>query len=227
MKSSHKIAVAVALLLIVVLLFGSVNIRQWASALFTGSVSQPTVVMPSDSSFMPTHHRQYTPPLLSAFGKQTADPPARLPGGVREKDVRRVVSVKYKGIDKPVSIIETKSGDVFVERDSSLERIDVVAYNPPVVAFGLYPGVGISLAPFGANVGDPGRNGGIIQPMVKLSFAEFFGVVRLPMLALDLKGAGLGAEVKLYHDIYVGAGYFASYSNLSQQEFKATLQFNF
>lgn len=185
-------------------------------------------VTPADSSFTPIDHRSYTPPLLPALSKRSAVPPVtKLPRGVRERDVRRVVQLEWKGVPAPTNIIELKNGEVFVEKDSPLERVTVVDYNPPVLALGLFPGIGVSLGLEKGNVGEPWRNRAKLSPVLKASFVEVCGTVKLPMIAADLDGAGIGAEWTIYHDIAIGAALFGEYSNLNQRSFKVTLQFNF
>lgn len=176
---------------------------------------------PPDSSYMPVLRRQYSPPPPLIGGlttRRSAAPLKKLPQGVAELDVQRVVRLRIKDSNKPVTIVELRDGSVLVERDSVVEVVEVIEYERPAVAFGLFPGIGIT----GTMRGGDAR----VVPMLKLSFAELFGRVRLPMVVADTDGIGLGVETRLYHDLFIGAGVFATYSNLAHRQLKATLEFN-
>lgn len=212
-KYAAIVVVAVVVLIVVL------RITDCTSSLpiVKGRVGETVTVSPADSSFAPILLRSFTPPLpLPGLSNPQAGVPARLPRGVRNKDVLQVVSLNIKGIDRPVDVIITKEGDVHVEKFPGLESVTSTTYNPEVIAFTLSAGIGVTL-PFSEDG---------LSPSVKLSLLEIGGWLKVPSVVADLHGIGLGAEGKLYHDFYLGGAVMWSYEQPTEKTVKATLHFN-
>ncbi len=210
----RKSVAALAIVVMALVVFG--RYLQCPAGNYNGGVVQA----PPDSTYMPVLRRHYTPPppLIGGLtNRRSAAPLKRLPKGVSEADVQRVVKIKVRD-SNTINVIELRDGGVLVEKDSVIEAVEVIEYNKPALSFGLFPGVGIT-----GLIKDGSAR---ISPMLKLSFVEILGTVRLPMVAVDSEGFGAGLETRLYHDLFIGAGIFTSYSNLDHRQFKATLEYN-
>lgn len=180
------------------------------------------IVTPQDSTFAPLEHRSYTPPSVQIpflTKKKSGHPPASLPVGVSEKDVKRVISLKYKDRTEPVNIIEMKSGMIFVKKDSLLEEVTDWTYRPPIVEFGLFPGGGLSFAWQDSKLR--------LSPTMGFSLMDVCGTVRLPFISVDIDGLGAGIQAKLYHEIYIGPSIVWSFDDLSHKQIRISLNYNF
>jgi len=190
----------------------------WYGVRFAGcsrNVSGETVtfIEPQDSNFVPVRVQRYRPSSLS-FSKKTSG--VRLPKGVKERNVRQVVSLElqpdavngdslsfkrqYRGLSHKIDIIETKSGEIFVLKDSLLTGVSVTRFEPRLFSLGLRFGIGCSIA--------QAENERLrILPMGIISFVDWnIGDVNFhaPIITADYEGVGIGMQTQLYHDIYFG-----------------------
>lgn len=207
-----KLAIGIVLLIVAIAAILRVNscVNDWHG------VGRLNVDVPRDSSFMPTDHRHYQPPSLPGLSTLVGSPPpAKLPKGVRERDVHRVVSLELRERKKSIGIIEMKDGTVFVAKDSAIQNVTITDYEAPILSFGIFPGIGLSLGPQR------------VSPLAKISLIELWGIGRLPMLTADLDGAGIGGEFRLYHDIYIGSALVWRYEDMTARSLKLTINYNF
>ena len=171
----------------VIILFIVIRVTSW--------VTPPdvhTVTVPKDTTFTPVEHQTYQPPSLPFTGKHS---PVRLPSNVSEKDVERVVTVETDSAH-PVNIIETKDGEVYVAKDSTVKRITVTTFTPPLFSFGLRFGAGLSVAKRG--------NQAALSPVGVFAPIEWSGWLHAPIGTVDFDGIGVGAQTRVYHDIFLG-----------------------
>lgn len=156
------------------------------------------IVAPVDTNFAPVTHETYRPPSLP-FSKKTSG--VELPKGVKEQDVQRVISVEVRDVPKEppkrIDIIEMKTGEVFVHKDSSISDVTVSTFEPPVFTFQLKFGAGVSIGKAGSGLR--------FSPAALFAPVEWAGWIQIPALGADLDGMGLGAQIKVYHDFSVGA----------------------
>jgi hypothetical protein len=192
MSSSLKY-IAIILVAVVVLVF-FFNIKSCGSA---NNAVQSTNV-PIDSNFAPVTHQTYQPPSIPFLSKEKL--PVKLPQGVKEKDVKKIIKLTVRDIPsggKEINIIESKTGEIFVQRDSSIVSIGVIDVRPPLIAFDFRFGAGLSLGKCGKGLR--------YSPAVLFAPIEWDGWLQLPVVAADLDGIGPGAQIKIYHNIYLGA----------------------
>jgi hypothetical protein len=159
-----------------------------------------TINVPADSNFTPVENKSYRPPSLPFSPRKL---PVKLPRGLKERDVKRVITIDVSGVPKhppkEINVIETTSGAVFVQRDSSIESVSVTNVEPPILVFGLTFGVGATLG--------ESRSGGRpeLSPAGIFAPVQWDGWLHAPILVADLDGVGPGAEARLYHNIFAGA----------------------
>jgi hypothetical protein len=178
-------------------------------------VKKTSVSTPTDTSFAPVTHSEYRPPIIE--GKSS---PVKLPEGVSQKDVVKVTTLKVrdsKGGIKDINVVETKDGETFVEKDADLVSVDVVEYKPPIVSFGMGYGGGLS---FGLK-----NDKFALSPVMTVSPIEWFGRVKLPVGSLDIDGIGIGASVRAYHDIHIGAAKTWDFDGGSGVKINLTFEF--
>lgn len=178
-------------------------------------VKKTSVSTPVDTNFAPVTHSEYRPPIIEGKGS-----PVRLPEGVSQKDVVKVTTLKVrdsKGGIKSINVVETKDGETFVEKDADLVSVDVVEYKPPIVSFGMGYGSGLS---FGL------KNGKFaLSPVMTASPIDWFGRVKLPVGSLDIDGLGVGASVRAYHDIHIGAVKVFGFDGTGSVKINLTFEF--
>lgn len=150
------------------------------------------VVTPLDSNYLPVRVEQYRPPSLPF---EHANPPVkRLPVGVREKDVRRVVTIAK--ISGPLQLVETNDGMIYLPKDSSTSSITVTNYLPPVFEFSPEIFGGISLGLGGESFS--------VLPSAGISVFNMCGSLHVPVIAVNPYGLGVGAGVQVIGNYYVG-----------------------
>lgn len=156
------------------------------------------VRVPDDTTFAPVHVKEYQPPSLP-FSKKKL--PVRLPKGMDEDDVARVVTLEIPpdtlGKKKrTIDVIETKKGDVLVSLDSGPFEVTVTEIVPPLISFSMRFGAGVTL----------GRKDGqnTFSPAVMFAPVEWSGWLEAPFLTADLEGLGVGGQARVYHDVYIG-----------------------
>jgi hypothetical protein len=120
----------------------------------------------------------------------------KLPSGVSEPDLQRVTKILLKTGDE-IDLIEKKTGEVYVLKDSVVREVEVIDVAPRALAFSPTMGLGASIG----TLGDRLR----LSPALTVSVFEWWGWLHAPTAAADIDGLGGGAEVRLYHDIFIGA----------------------
>lgn len=178
-----------------------------------------TITVPADKNFMPVEHRTEQP---SSWPWAKDKTPMKLPEGVKEKDVKQIISVKLEPTDssskgKTIDIILMNAGEIFVRNDSAIKSVTQTVIVPPLLDLRMTLGIGLSLS----RQNESFR----VMPTGTFSPARWAGWLRAPQLVVDLDGIGAGASVKLYHDIDVGAAKIFNYGEGSQ--LKLTLTYNF
>ncbi|MDP1675708.1 MAG: hypothetical protein Q8L88_02490 [Bacteroidota bacterium] len=162
---------------------------------------------PADSAYLPIIVRSYTP--KSTPFEKPVKPVSKLPKGVKEKDVKRVITISGK---KLLQIIETKNGYVLVSKNGDSLEVAVTNYFDPIFEFGLFAGVGINL------------NAAAAAPSVSISFVKVCGNFLAPVVAADLRSIGIGIGYKFYHDITVTPLLMWNYSD-TQRTIKLNLSY--
>jgi hypothetical protein len=145
-------------------------------------------------------------------------PKRALPPGVDPLKVSRIVEIRLRKNADPLSVVELKTGEVLLERDSTVESVEVTDFTPPIFLTGLGFAVGLSLG-----MRDDGR--WTIRPAGSVSALEILGTVRAPVFALDTDALGLIAETKIYHGIWAGLGVFWPYAELERRSIRITIQY--
>jgi hypothetical protein len=146
------------------------------------------VDIPADSGYLPIVRREYSPNPLP-FGN-SLKPVSKLPKGVKESDINRVITIR-SSVDTLV-IIQTKSGEVFVPRKTDSIEVTVTDYQPPVLRFGLFAGIGLSL------------NSELkVSPSVSISPVIISERWYAPIITADLRSVGIGIGYRFYHDLTI------------------------
>jgi hypothetical protein len=197
------------LFMIALALFLLVKVNSW----FSPDPDEVTITVQKDSTFAPIEHRSYQPSVLPFSSKK---PPVKLPSNVRERDVERVVTVETEP-GKPIDIIETKDGEVYVAKDTMISRVVVTKFQPPLFAFGLRFGAGLSVSRRG--------NQAVVSPSAVFAPLEWNGWLHLPSGVIDLDGIGVGGQARIYHDIYLGAAKVWRYDDGTALKLTATFMF--
>ena len=205
------IALAVALVLFIITKYEQCGVPQQGPQVTTAS---------PDSNYLPTTSQTYQPPSLPVIEKKRMK--TKLPSNVSETDVHRVITLEPKpdssGKPKPaIDIIETNGGEIYVGNDEEIQSVTVTNVVAPF--FQLNPDLGIG-ASFG-NAPEASR----ITPCVVASIFKWEGWLRAPIAFADIDGFAIGADVKLYHDLYIGAGKIYRYDGGSQ--IKAEINYSF
>ena len=176
-------------------------------------------VTPVDSGFNPITTNTYIPPSFPFSEKKI---PVKLPWDVNETDVKKVITVDLidttsGDIPQRIQIIETNEDEIFVQKDGRIEKVEVLTVKPPFFRFSLDAGLGLSAA----------WESPIVKcsPIVVFAPLRWAGWLDAPVLAADLFGVGAGAQGRLYHDIFIGAGAFYGYGG--DRRVEAFLTYNF
>lgn len=175
------------------------------------AIDRPYIETPADTSFTAVKHE----PVLSS---QLMKKGAKLPSNVKASDVDKVVQIKLK-TGETLDLVVTKTGGqnpetgIYVAKDSSIESVTVLDVKPPAFGISLLPGAGATLTISGK-----------FSP--SLCFSLFhIDKYRLPVLAADLSGAGIGAGMEILPNVEVTAGYW--YEFRGTREFKAGVYYEF
>lgn len=170
-----------------------------------------TLVMPSDSNFAMIVKKEYRP-VSTPFEKRSK-PPAKLPSGVKERDVKRVVVVVdvYPDSINSVSLVELKSGEVFVPKEEG-RTVEEYTYKSPILDFDLFPLVGLTF-------------GGKLSPAVALSPLQVYESVQLPLIVASPDGVGMGFAGR-YREYSLGLTFEWRYRDAGKQA-KLVVAYNF
>jgi hypothetical protein len=151
--------------------------------------NQNDMFIPADTNYVPVQKITYTP--KSTPFESASKQPAKLPQGVRERDVKRVIDVKSTPKDTlhrcPYSLqmIETKDGNFYLKKDSGwVTSLKVTDYEPTILDFGVHLSLGVTLAFSSVNM---------LSPCAAMAPLEVCGCVQLPLLAVDIQSIGAGA----------------------------------
>jgi len=168
--------------------------------------------VPKDSGFSPIAQQEYRPPSLP-FSRRRLQ--VKLPAGVSERDVRRVVTVRVRDSSgaRRLSIIEARSGETYVPRDSAILGVEVTDVLSPIFAVGVRFGIGLTATPTR------------LSPAAFLALVEWDGWLQVPVAVADLDGLGIGGQLRIYHDICFGATHLWRFDQSTQA--KATLSIMF
>jgi hypothetical protein len=173
-----------------------------------------TTTVPADRNFSPVTHQEYQPPSTPLSKRKL---PVTLPAGVKERDVKKVTSVTVHNVPnappKTINIIETKAGETFVEKDSSILSVTTTDIQPPFFVIDLRFGGGIT-ADFNH-----------ISPAAVIALIEWSGWLQAPIVLADIDGIAAGAQARLYHDIFIGAVHEWRFDQTKQS--KLTMNFMF
>ncbi len=214
MKALESLAVILVCVVILVLMFKLERCGEENPHAASGG----SVVVPRDTSFAGIRQESYRPPSVPFSSKHL---PAKLPEGVSERDVRQVTTIEVRSVPanppKKIDIVETNEGDVYVMKDSSIVSVTLTTIEPPIFVLQARLGVGASFAPAGGNL--------TISPAVGFFPVEWLGWLELPAAFADKDGVGLGAEARIYHDIFAGVSHLWRYGGTSQVKF--TCMYNF
>lgn len=177
-----------------------------------------STTVPPDSSFAPVTRKNYQPPSLP-FSKKRLD--VRLPRGLEEKDVKRVISLEVSDVPvrppKKIDIIETVSGEIFIERDSSVQSVSVTQVEPQIVSVAARFGCGFTVSKVNSSLA--------LSPSAVLAPVEWSGWIHAPTIVADLDGVGPGAQLQLYHDLHVGAARLWRYEGETQLKLSLAYMF--
>jgi hypothetical protein len=170
-----------------------------------GSTDETTTRIPSDSAFVPITERTLRP--RSTLFEGASKTPARLPKGLSEGDVARIVRVvkrirvdSARSILDTTSVIITKADQVFVPKQPGIETsVEDIKFVDPILHFGLFPSIGISIA----KLGIPSE----VSPSIAIAPLEILGKVQLPLIAADLNGVGVGIGWRYKDFVFAVAGH--------------------
>jgi len=149
------------------------------------------ILIPSDSNFVEIAEQQYRP--SSTPFEKPSNTPVMLPKGMKERDVKRVITIAKKlpvaqgdtVVVDETHIIETKSGDIFIPKQPGKEIVvREIGYAAPILALSWKTSIGFSTSWTGS-----------LSPAIAAAPLEIAGTVRLPIFIMDLQGVGLGMGV--------------------------------
>lgn len=165
---------------------------------------------PKDTNFVETVHK----PVKSSQLKRQA----RVPSDVKPSNVDKVVQIKLRtGETLQVTIAQGSESharpEIYVAKDSAIESVTVLDVKPPLFGVMLQPGAG-------ATVDFSGK----FSPSVCFSFFHI-DKYRLPVLAADFSGAGIGAGMDILPEVEITAAYWLEFSG--KREIKAGVYYEF
>jgi len=180
------------------------------------------VFTPADSTFVPVVKREYKP--RSTPFERPSKPPVRLPKGVKESDVKRVIVVtEHIKTDSSriffdsTTVIELKSGAIYVPKEHGKElTVEEFNYVPPVLDFGLFCSVGASVGRYNDKF--------TISPLMAASLLQICGVVQFPLVMADLQGVGAGFGIR-QGDFMIGAFSHWRFEDM-QRQIKLSIQYS-
>ena len=145
----------------------------------------------------------------------------KLPAGVRQEDVSRIIDLVPTDRtgdflpDKPAEIIETKSGEVYVRKDSAFALVKVIDIEEPIVRPGIFFFVGMT-----ATVNDG------LAPAIGASLLVWDGKFGIPFVAADTKGISAGGDYIFHKDLGIGIGRRFDYKGGGELEAKFAYYWN-
>jgi hypothetical protein len=186
-----------------------------------GPQTDYTVATPIDSGFVPIIKQEFKP--RSTPFERASKPPVKLPQGVKESDVKRVIIVikdvktgSNIAVPDTSRIIELKSGEIYVPKEEGTElTVHEITYMPPILRFGLFASVGVSLGGIPAKL--------TVSPLVAVSPLQICGFVQFPLVMVDLCGIGAGFGFR-YGNYMAGAFSHWRFDNM-QRQVKISVQY--
>lgn len=181
-----------------------------------------TVTTPIDSGFAPIIKKDFKP--RSTPFERPSKPPVRLPKGVKEADVKRVIVITErlktdsgtKFFDS-TAVVELKSGEIYVPKEDGKElTVEEFRYVPPILDFGLFASVGASIGRSQQRFN--------ISPLLAASPLQICGSVQFPLLMADLQGVGAGFGIR-YGDFMVGISSHWNYLD-AQRQIKVSIHYS-
>jgi hypothetical protein len=165
-----------------------------------------TTRIPQDSSFAPVTEREMRP--RSTPFEKPSNAPARLPKGLTEANVARIVRVVKRipvdsshSILDTTSVIVTKGDQVFVPKQEGIQTaVEDTKFAPPIFRFGTFASVGISLV----KLGIPNLE---VSPSIAIAPLEILGKIQLPLITADLQGVGIGVGYRYKDFVFAIAGH--------------------
>jgi hypothetical protein len=161
--------------------------------LFEGDHSgEHTVFTPADSNFAQVVKKDYRP--ASTPFERPSKPVVKLPKGVSERDVKRLITVtKETPADSAgtvhidtTQIIETFDGQVYVPKEEGkTTTVQETHYTPPIFAFDLFGSAGITVT--------RRENKVVVSPLLAIAPLQVLGHVQLPLIGADFEGVAAGA----------------------------------
>ena len=122
----------IVMIISITLLIGSVLIQRHCAK---------TSVVPGNPYVIP--EQTYTPPILPIFKNKQPVKTENLP--IPKKEVARTIEITpTKEADK-ITIIEDKKGNLYVSKDTKVEKIEVVKWKPGLFNFKYEPGLSVFL----------------------------------------------------------------------------------
>jgi hypothetical protein len=183
-----------------------------------------TVFTPADSNFVPVIKKDYRPP--STPFERPSKPPWKLPKGVSERDVKRVITVaKETPADSAgavhrdtTQIIETFDGRIYIPKElGKATTVRETRYTPPIFAFDLFTSAGITLTRRESKF--------VVSPLLAIAPLQILGHVQLPLVGADFEGVVAGAGYR-YDRFMLGTVVHWSGRDLSRY-IKLTVHFCF
>ncbi len=146
-----------------------------------------TVIVPHDRSFVPVTKSEYRP-RSTPFEKKVTQS-QRLPKDAPEANVARTIAIvkripidsSGKFVTDTTRIVQSKSGDTFVEKQEGIEtEVAVTEFLPPILQWNLFLSAGVNYS-------------GTFSPSVAVSPLKIYDKIQFPVLSLDPASVGVGA----------------------------------
>ena len=173
-------------------------------------VTKNRIEQPKDTNFAAIVEHNYRPASIP-FLEHPMKPPLRLPQGVDQRDVKRilVVAKTVRNYDSTThrdntAVVELKDGTLYVDkRNGEVYSADVYVYQSPVLEFGLFVSIGIT-----ASIEK-------LSPAVSISPIQIYGIIQFPVVIADFYGLGAGAAYR-WSNINIGLLLHSSFKTASQ-----------
>ena len=177
------------------------------------------VIQSKDTTYAPTVQENFRPQSIPILEKKKPDP-VKLPSDVKQEDVASSGEIIHTDVQTgekdTTEFIVLKDGTIEAPKeknDKVTTEVHQFIYVDPILAIGLFPKAGVD------------GNTTAISPVVGVGIIKIYGVVQLPVLALDLHGAGAGVDVKVYREWSAGVMYHFNWQ--FEKDFRLTLCYDF
>jgi hypothetical protein len=171
-----------------------------------GNGGDVSVRIPADTGFVPVTERELRPRSTPFEGASNV--PVKLPKGLAEGDVARIVRVvkripinSSRSVLDTTAMIITKADQVFVPKQDGIQTsVEDTKFVPPIFRFGIFASVGISLV----KLGIPNLE---VSPSIAIAPLEILGKIQLPLITADLQGVGIGVGYRYKDFVFAVAGH--------------------